>query len=388
MQPVECPVCNSGSATPFFRREGVPVHQHLILRDPDAARNIMRGDLHLVVCNECGFVFNAAFDAARLNYNQAYDNTQSCSPCFEQHMDTAIHNLIHERGVQQKRIVEIGCGKGLFLKKLVEKPEYGNTGIGFDPSYVGPASDLDGRVRFEKCFYGPDVSNVPTDIVICRHVIEHVSKPVDLLQTIWKALANSPGARLFFETPTVHWILEHEVAFDFFYEHCSYFTAESLTTAFNAAGFQVERVEHVFGGQYLWLEAVVPNSAPSVYKNAQDVPLLARQFGIAEAKRRDTWMEKIGDLARKERIALWGAGAKGVTFANLIDPGCETLCCVVDLNPQKQGGYLPGTGHPIVSCSDLAKYGVTVAVLMNPNYREENCLLLQQLGSDVKLIDA
>ena len=84
--------------------------------------------------------------------------------------------------------------------------------------------------------------------------------------------------------------------------------------------------------------------------------------------------------------ALWGAGAKGVTFANLIDGSRELIDCVVDLNPLKQGHYLPGTGHPIVSHQALTARGVSTAILMNPNYREENLALIREAGLDVELI--
>jgi hypothetical protein len=43
----------------------------------------------------------------------------------------------------------------------------------------------------------------------------------------------------------------------------------------------------------------------------------------------------------------------------------------VDVNPGKQGSYLGGTGHKIVSPRELAEYGVTTAVLLNPNYAQE-----------------
>ena len=98
------------------------------------------------------------------------------------------------------------------------------------------------------------------------------------------------------------------------------------------------------------------------------------------------WDQKIRALASQEKVALWGAGAKGVTFANLIDEQRCWLDCLVDLNPMKQGHYVPGTGHPIVSYHDLAARGVTTAILMNPNYREENLALLREAGLEVALI--
>jgi hypothetical protein len=87
------------------------------------------------------------------------------------------------------------------------------------------------------------------------------------------------------------------------------------------------------------------------------------------------------------KTAIWGAGAKGVTFANLADPTGTLIDCVVDLNPHKQGHFMPGTGHPIVAPAALEERGVKRAILMNPNYRDENQRLLAELALDIALDD-
>ncbi len=381
-----CPVCGSPTLTLFLRREDVPVHQNLLLPSRESALQITRGDLTLMVCEACGFIFNQTFDLSKLSYNESYDNTQSHSSYFNQYLDELIHHLIFERDVRQCRVVEVGCGKGLFLRQLVQRSEFGNTGYGFDPTYLGPLVDLDGRLRFERRFYDPQCADIPADVVVCRHVIEHVPDPLNLLCTVKQALAHSPHARIFFETPCVQWILEHQVIWDFFYEHCSYFTAESLTTAFQLAGFEVQSVRHVFGGQYLWLEATPAHGTTTVTKDADSIPALASRFAQAEPGLIDKWTAAVQRWRARGNLALWGAGAKGVTFANLIDPARRWLSCVVDLNPHKQGHYIAGTGHPIVGYQELADYDVVAAMLLNPNYREENLRLLQELRLDVDLV--
>ena len=117
-----------------------------------------------------------------------------------------------------------------------------------------------------------------------------------------------------------------------------------------------------------------------------DMPALAAQFARVERGLAGEWEAKVKSLRTRGGVALWGAGAKGVTFANLIDPAREWIECVVDLNPSKQGCYVPGTGHQIVSPRELKTYGVKSAILMNPNYREENLALLREAGLDVDLI--
>ena len=381
-----CPVCSSHLITRFISRERVPVHQNLLMKDKESAIGIVRGDLNLAGCEECGFIFNQSFEAAKLSYGESYDNTQTCSTAFSNYLDSLARYIIEEKQVQNCRVVEVGCGKGLFLRKLVEVDECGNSGYGFDPSYTGASTELDGRLKFEKRYYDSECADIPADVVVCRHVIEHVQEPLALLSTVRQALVNSPHARVFFETPCVEWILRNRVIWDFFYEHCSYFTAQSLTTAFEASGFKVESLEHIFEGQYLWLEATINREAAIISKNSGNIPLLAEEFRAAEDEMKKTWRRKIQELAEKGKVAIWGAGAKGVTFANLIDAERQSISGAIDLNPNKQGKYLPGTGHEIVGYEEIAKRGIKSAILMNENYRQENLALLREANLEIELV--
>src|SRR5438067_2170107 len=385
--PSRCPICESETLSDFLFRGKVPIHQNMLMQDQQSALNVPRGDLTLCVCQSCGFIFNRSFAPPSSMYGEEYENTQACSPSFAQYMNRLVEHIIVDREVRNSHVVEVGCGNGLFLRKLVAYDGSQNKGFGFDPSYRGELIDLDGRLSFANRYYDEQCADVPADVVVCRHVIEHVARPVDLLLTIRRALVRAERPRLFFETPCVEWILKNRVMWDFFYEHCSYFTAASLTTAFEMAGFQVDDVRTVFGDQYLWLEASLTNIRPSVSKNGEDIVGLAADFAKSEAESMGRCREKIRRLSAGGKVALWGAGAKGATFANMIDPERCWIDCIVDLNPAKQGHFLPGSGHPIVNYSDLCARGVETAIVMNPNYREENFKLLSQAGLSVHLID-
>jgi SAM-dependent methyltransferase len=381
-----CPVCESGFVEQFLTRKDVPVHQNLILRDQQAAVALERGDLSLAFCRDCGFVFNRSFDLARISYGEQYDNTQSHSRVFSDYIDELVGYLVCDRKVQNCRIVEIGCGKGAFLRRLVEFPDSGNSGIGYDVSYVGPTTDLNGRLRFENRYYRSESDNVRADVVILRHVIEHVPDPVSLLRSIRTVLVSSPRAHLFLEAPCVEWILQNRVIWDFFYEHCSYFSGDCLSVALQAAGFGVEKVKHIFGGQYLWAESIIHNATPAIRKPGC-IPQLAREFSACEKDITQACRSAVDELSEKGAVAIWGAGAKGVTMAKLVDPERKWIACIVDINPRKQGCYLPGTGHPIVAPKQLADYHIKSAILMNPNYREENLRTLKDLRVDIALVD-
>ena len=379
----ECPVCGGAVGEPFLRRPGVPVLQNVLLPDARQARAVNRGDLVFAACGQCGFVYNRAFDPARIDYDQTYENTQTCSGTFKAHVEDLVRRLVDDGTVRGCHILEIGCGKGGFLTRLVEADD-GNTGVGFDPSHLGPDRALDGRVRFVKDYFDPSRLDRDVDVVVCRHVIEHLPDPVGFLRQIRPAMG--PRTRVYLETPCVEWILREQVIWDFFYEHCSLFTARSLALALRRAGIEPLACRHVFGGQYLWIEARGVCAPAGSCAADPAVAAMAVAFAAAEARALAAWQAVVTSNAPLG-LGLWGAGAKGITLANLVDPRGESIDCVIDINPAKQGHYVAGTGHPIVAPDQIAGRGVRRVVAMNPLYTDEITQALDRLGSGIQLVE-
>lgn len=376
----DCPVCGCSLPVPFLTRRNIPVHQNLVMRSLEAARDTPRGDLFLAHCSTCDFVTNYAFRQELVRYGENYDNNQVCSPTFESYVDGLVDDVA-KRVHSGQQVIEVGCGNGYFLRKLVAKT--GCSALGFDPSYRGPESESGGLIRFVTDYYGPNYADAPADLVICRHVIEHVADPLALLRSVRSALRSSPQASVVFETPAVEWILDGCVYQDFFYEHCSYFSHASLPLAFARAGFNVVRVARVFGGQYLWVEARLADDSEGRATNRSLGPAVAT-YVEEERHRLAAAREMIDSLSAGGGIAVWGAGAKGVTFLNLVDPAAMLVSCAVDINPTKQGGFVPGTGHPIVDLAQLRVLRTQHVLVMNPNYLQEAKNMATDQGIDVE----
>lgn len=385
-----CPVCNSPNLSPFLFREQFSVSDNLLFTKKEDAININKGNLNIVYCEDCGLVFNQEFDQSKIDYGRTYEYNvdKHFSPTFNQHLEDVINYLVFEKGVQNKNVVEIGCGTGSFLKKLIGLEQFGNRGYGFDTSYTGDTNQLEGKVTFEKTYYGPDSSHIPADVVIFRHVLEHIIDPVYFLEEIRRTLINSPHAKIFCEVPCVEWILQNQVFWDFYYEHCMYFSSASLKTAFEKAGFQVDTVKHIYYGQFLWLEATIPEQKPAITKQVGSIPNLVQDFSRAETHFKQNWQNKIKALvAQGEKIVLWGAAARGTTFLNLIDPDNQNISAVVDMNPKKQGTFISRTGHPIISYEKLKQLGITYAIVLNRNFVNEIKALLHENNLNIKVIE-
>jgi SAM-dependent methyltransferase len=385
-----CPLCKSPAPQVFFERRDVPVHQNVVCTNAEEARLFTRGDLLLAFCKTCGFVFNAAFDPTKLKYSATYDNTQSCSPYFKRYMAELVESLIKKYRLLDKVVIEVGCGKGEFLQLLCKDGR--NLGIGFDPSYIGPDTTQQGAVRFVRAFYDFQQSQYAPDFVCCRHVIEHVQSPLDMLRAVRQTLGDRMNSHVFFETPTLPWILDTVTFWDFFYEHCSYFTPECLTWAFQQAGFDVLESHSIFDGQYISVEA-----KPALTNGRAELPMpryvenlwsKIQFFGAQLKERMKTCEAKIDSFNKAGGCAIWGAAAKGTTLVNAIDPRNERVSFLIDINPTKQGKFVPGTGHQIVSPDYLKKQGENVAgvINMNPNYLEENRAILAELSPTIPIV--
>jgi hypothetical protein len=385
-----CPLCADPSPQVFFQRRNVPVHQNRACLSAEEARQFKRGDLLLAFCPGCGFVFNTTFDPGSLSYSAAYENTQSCSPYFKHYLTELVNSLLTKYDLSDKVVIEVGCGKGDFLRLLCKDGR--NQGIGFDPTYVGPEVTEGGAVRFVRAFYGSQQTHYAPDFVCCRHVIEHVQSPVEMLRAVRQAIGNRVSSFVYFETPALPWILDSTTFWDFFYEHCSYFTAESLTWAFEQTGFQVLETRLAFDEQYLCIEAkpATPGSTAGTPRPRPTPELWAKiqSFLARLEKRMEACEEKIEAFARAGGCAIWGAAAKGTTLVNEMDPQNHRIRFLIDINPAKQGKYVPGTGHPIVSPEHLKDWNGHIAgiVNMNPNYLEENRKILSQLSLEIPII--
>lgn len=358
-----CPVCNSNKNERILKLESVPILQNAPLKCQVDAINVSKGNIDLVICLNCDFVFNRTFDEKLLVYDENYNNNQTFSNVFKEHIESVI-NKIKIQEECDSIVVEVGCGKGDFLKILSEKHPLVKF-YGFDTTYVGEDFYND-NVKFVKEYFGDKYLNLQPTYVLSRHVIEHITKPVEFLNGLRNSLAEGM-VEIFFETPDIEWIFDNNAFWDIFYEHCTYFTKDSLTYAFEITNFKVSSTENIFNGQYLWVQASTLNSEENIIPKSR-ILNKARQFSDNYYSLVNSWKDKLKSISGK--TAIWGAGAKGVTFLNILDPNKEYIKYVIDINPDKQGKFIPGTGHEIIGYNELPQE-ITNIVIMNPNYLKE-----------------
>lgn len=377
-----CPICHSPELQPFLRYDNVPAFCNIQHPDAHRAKTCSRGDIHLAVCSQCGFIQNIRFDDTLMSYSQHYENSLHYSPVFQSYAETLATDLIARYDLYHKTIVDIGCGRGDFLRFLCQKGH--NRGYGFDPS-------LSKEIRAEPTdqltlipdIYSTKYSRLQAHVFCGRHVLEHLADPSQLLHAIQYSINGTSTAAVYFEVPNSEYTFTHPAIWDIIYEHPSYFTSSSLYDTFSKCGFHVDEIVHTYKDQYLGIYAHVDSSKQQkIHNRAERSRAL---FDLSNFQQRvehiiNQWNQNLKTFQKNDlHVILWGAGSKGVMFLNLVETA-RAIDVVVDINTHKQGRFLPGTGHQIVSPSQLAKLAVDVVIVANPIYKQEVKSLLISMG--------
>lgn len=384
-----CPSCRAEVGEPFYALPAVPTNSCLLIDDRKAALDFPVAPLQLCFCTSCGFIYNAAWEPARTAYSEQYEETQGFSQTFNAFQERLVADLIARHGLRGKRIVEIGCGKGEFLSLLCRLGD--NEGLGYDPSFVPARHDPDeGRVRVVQEFFGDRSGPLACDFLCCKMTLEHIPNVSECLTTIRRALGDRTDTEVFFQVPDASRILWEGAFWDIYYEHCSYFTGHSLASLFERTGFAVGRIWIDYDGQYLMIEAQPNGDAGVATDAARGLQELGRQVmkfrhdvpaAIAGWRRRLAAYKAAG-----KRTLLWGSGSKAVAFLTTLDLDGE-VAAVVDINPFRQGKFMPKSGHPIIGPQEVAELSPDVVVIMNPIYRNEIGASLRASGcGDVEIL--
>lgn len=332
----------------LYHAADIPLFQNKVYPTVLEAKQAKTGVVSLLPSPLTGIIENTTFDPALMDYDAHYQNEQNHSVVFRHYLIEVLAQL-GQLGVGHQKIVEIGCGKGYFLELMLKQ---GMDVTGFDPTYEGT------NPKITKDYFTEKYNDLNADVFILRHTMEHIPDPLAFLHTIAKA--NSYRGQVFIEVPTLDWIVEKRSFWDVFYEHCNYFTEVSLANLFHRS-----ITGRLFNGQYMYLYASFADLKTQVVPLSINYSYIKHQLDQETHKWHQFLIEHPG-------LIIWGAGAKGSTFANRLDASGGQIQCIIDVNPYKQNKYIARTAHPIFAPDVLARQTQPVPILvMNENYYEE-----------------
>jgi hypothetical protein len=364
-----CPACGSKEAKPLLELHGLPVMCGALWSSRAEAESAAFGDMQLVACPECSMLRNAAFDSGLVDYDASYDNSLHWSPTFQHYADELAHRLVERYRLASGTVVEIGSGKGDFLRMICGLS--GSRGWGYDPAYDGEQEGQADQVTFVSEYFTGKLPIVP-DLVCARHVLEHLATPAELLAAVGQSAGTNTV--LYAEVPNAANVLTPAGLWDLIYPHVGYFTAAALRHLMNRCGFRPLEVATSFGDQYLYVEAQASPQAAAPPPEGQEVEAVLAQASTFADLHRSTvarWADVLAQARQAgQRPALWGVGTKGATFLNTV-PGGREVADVVDVNPRKHGRFVPRTGQKVIGPDELKATRPDLVLVMNPLYEAE-----------------
>ena len=330
----------------LYQIENLPIFQNRMYDSELSAKNCPKGDVRLVQNLDTGLIYNELFNPEVMQYDQDYQNEQGYSSYFQKHLyDVA---LIVEKFLGKEDLIEVGCGKGLFLEMLTEK-QFNIRG--FDPTYEGENPNI------ERKYFSSDVGLHGKGIIL-RHVLEHIKNPIDFLFQLKES--NGGTGKIYIEVPCFDWICKHEAWFDIFYEHVNYFRLSDFYNCFD----EILDSGKVFGDQYLYVVAKLETLRKPLANSESDI--ISHPLDFLKSVKKNI-------QSNQDKLAIWGGASKGVIFSLIMSRLGAPINTVIDINPAKQYKYLPATGlkvHPPNKVFDLLPVGSTIYI-MNSNYLEE-----------------
>lgn len=377
--PIHCRLClEKLRKRPLYSRQRAPVLNNVVFDSENQARESEVGSICLIQCHRCGLVFNLNFEKEKIIYDARYDNTRSHSPSYDQYLDS-LTGFFSGRLTPESRVIEIGCGNGDFIKKLSESS--GCHAEGYDAAYRGPLQYSE-KVSFSRGTFDKENRDRQFSLLILRHVLEHIPDLNTFLKTVSQSIPFREDAVLFVEVPDFEWILERGAYFDITYEHCNYFLSSTLVRCAAQMGFRPARAVKAYDNQYIVLEA---ERAGTDTLSVSTYGLTGKEVSVRFRTARRRFLKRISSM---KNICVWGASGKGAIFLSDL-PGYlrKKVRFAIDINPSKQGKFLPHSGIRIVNPCELMKLRHKPAIIiMNEFYEREIRKKVSSMGITASFI--
>ncbi len=375
-----CPACGHHIAVPFFDGGDQPLATLAWPKSADAARGLARFPLDFVRCVDCGHVFNAAFDYAQVPYSDKPNLMFNRAANWSRFLDQTRGNILVHLDAAPV-VVEIGHGDGSFLAALAERRPHGRY-IGFDPHGAAQGTD---RIHFRQTLFDPasHLAELKPDLVISRHVLEHLVNPLGFLQGISFAATCLDMAPLaYFEVPCIDNAIGDHRTVDFYYEHSSQFTTASFHRMLSRASSEVLEIGHGYGKEVVFGFARL-GSCGSAMELAHD----ARRFRSEADGGLQTIRAHLAELHRAgKRVVIWGGTGKSAAFMCRYGVDAERFPLVVDSDMAKAGTFVPGTGQEI-RFRDFLLSDPPEVVIIPPQWRAADIVSeMKQAGIVVEVV--
>ncbi|MGA2320200.1 MAG: class I SAM-dependent methyltransferase [Solirubrobacteraceae bacterium] len=347
--------------------------------------------LRALVCGKCFLVQLEEFETPEQIFSD-YAYFSSYSSSWLEHSRRYAEQMIERLGLDESsHVVEIASNDGYLLQFFHDRQI---PALGIEPAANVAKVALQKGIPTLVEFFGQETARSlagtsSADLLLGNNVLAHVPDLNDFVAGMKILL--KPGGVITMEFPHLMRLIEDNQWDTIYHEHFSYFSLLTVSRVFEAHGLRVLDVEELptHGGSLRIYGAHAEDGVKPESEAARELRERERAAGYerletylgygrrVEQDKRQILAFLIDLKNQGLRIVGYGAPAKGNTLLNYCGVRRDFIDYTCDLNPHKQGRFLPGSHIPIRSPEAIREDKPDVVLILPWNLKEE---IVEQLS--------
>lgn len=343
--------------------------------------------LRVKVCRQCWLAQTEDYAQADELFDAGYAYFSAFSSTWLAHAEAYVAAMCERFGLgPQSQVVEVAANDGYLLQYVAQR---GIPCFGIEPTASTAASARARSIEIVQDFFGARLgadlaaAGRQADLVAANNVLAHVPDINDFVAGFTHLL--KPNGVVTFEFPHLVELIDLAQFDTIYHEHYSYlslYAVERILAKTGLVAFDVEQLPTHGGSLRLYVQCaetgrhaehprLVELRALEARRGITDPTYYAGLQARAERIKDDLVCFMIEAKRRGEKVAAYGAAAKGNTLLNFAGVRRDLLAFVVDRNPAKQGKFLPGSCIPIVDETALSAARPDWILILPWNLKDE-----------------
>ncbi len=225
--------------------------------------------------------------------------------------------------------------------------------------------------------------NQQADVLIGNNVLAHVPDINDFVKGMKILL--KPSGIITLEFPHILQLINQNQFDTIYHEHFSYFSFSVIQKIFSSQKLIIFDVEEIstHGGSLRIFVKHSENGIIEINKNVGNLIQKEKESGINDynmysgfstkiEKNKEKFLEFLIKADKENKTVIcYGAPAKGNTLLNYFQINSKLIKYTVDLNPHKQGLFLPGTHLEIKSPLEIKNTKPDYIIILPWNIKDE-----------------
>jgi 2-polyprenyl-3-methyl-5-hydroxy-6-metoxy-1,4-benzoquinol methylase len=295
------------------------------------------------------------------------------------------------------RILEIGSAEAVFLQcaQLRCNSKIDAHGVELSKKYNQQARlNMPSATIYESPLEATNFNNQKFDIIVLRHVFEHLSSPLEALRIIRSII--SPDGVLYIEIPDTE-NTKPSVSKFFHHEHLLYFTKKTLKNHLGMNGFKTQILQRYDGNpigsgfDYPVIrsisvraepetDAILPEYSAEIYQRCKKEQEEYNHTLLSSVREK---LSKVRDAGGA--IGIFGAGPHTMDLLGQLENDNVEFEIIFDNNPNKQGRSMRGIPITVPNSMELKK--VNCILISSAQFEDEMCTQIDSLvGASVEII--